>query len=149
VACQHGATRDLSEGPFLAPVSRRDETPAAHGCICVIVECVACGARRSENRNGLHKETGPWGADRVARFARLRRLSGEWTLAHTESPVRVMVTPDRSDPRRVCVELDGVWRSYEPSAMVPSSDDPHVQRAWQDIRDRAREVLEAAVDAHS
>lgn len=55
--------RVASTGPdrcFSGPVSR-DENRAAHGNISYDERC-RCGAVRSVNVNGLHVETGPWGA---------------------------------------------------------------------------------------
>lgn len=47
--------------PFTRPVGNpHDQNPAAHGCVCYVVERVEDGARRLENVNGLHTEVGPW-----------------------------------------------------------------------------------------
>ena len=65
--CEHAHTVDVSERCYTGSVAGGDENRAAHGGICVEVECSRCGARRSENRNGGHIECGPWGPSRSQR----------------------------------------------------------------------------------
>jgi len=69
MSCTHTSTTDIATRCFTSSVAwpHSDEDPAAHGGVCVEVECDACGARRRENRNGRHVELGPWGPTRSER----------------------------------------------------------------------------------
>lgn len=64
--CPHLATRDVRTRCYTGSVAR-EENRAAHGNICVTVECIGCGAARLELRNGRHEELGPWGPSRAER----------------------------------------------------------------------------------
>jgi len=71
--CSHEHTFEASTRCFSGPVSS-DENKAAHGCVCITVECRDCGTRREENRNWLHVERGPWGPSRDERRDEVERL---------------------------------------------------------------------------
>lgn len=64
--------------PFTRPVGNpHDQNPAAHGCVCYVVERVEDGARRLENVNGLHTEVGPWVGsykERIAACIEMKRI---------------------------------------------------------------------------
>lgn len=53
------ATHELR--PYIGPVAATidDENVAAHGNVCEVQRC-RCGAVRSVNINGRHRERGPW-----------------------------------------------------------------------------------------
>jgi hypothetical protein len=82
--CAHLHSRTIREGGFVGPIYGADENPAAHGGVCVDVECTRCGARRSENRNQGHSEAGPWGPPRAAREARAAELAARARRALAE-----------------------------------------------------------------
>ena len=78
--CSHPEQREIGDPTcYTAPVAvypYTDENPAAHGNICVLVECVACGARRHELHNGRHAEVAPW-YDERGRRERERRAEAK------------------------------------------------------------------------
>jgi hypothetical protein len=71
--CEHKKTKVVREMCFRGSVSR-EENRAAHGNIQLEVECLDCGARRAENRNGAHAEVGEWGDSAVEREIHARTL---------------------------------------------------------------------------
>lgn len=77
MSCKHESkgTRLLETSAFMYAVAAGTaQNPAAHGNVCVHVECQQCGARRKVLINGHHLEHGPWGEDRMARLAIAERL---------------------------------------------------------------------------
>ena len=73
--CAHTKTNDIDTHGYTGPVAAPGhENRAAHGNVQITVECVACGARRSELHNGRHVELGPWGPSRAQREALAQRL---------------------------------------------------------------------------
>lgn len=70
--CAHDETKEIQTRGFQAPLGP-NENPAAHGGVCVTVECVACGMRRAENHNAGQLEAGPWAGP--TRAERIRSAS--------------------------------------------------------------------------
>lgn len=82
MSCQHIATKITRTRCYSSSVNTWDPNPAAHGGVCEDVECLDCGARRSENLNGRHEEQGQWGPTREER---------RQTAALAESAARALV----------------------------------------------------------
>lgn len=59
--CNHTSTFEVSVQAYTGSVARSAEweNRAAHGAICVTIECAHCGMQRKENRN-VGVEVGPW-----------------------------------------------------------------------------------------
>jgi hypothetical protein len=70
MTCKHETFKTIRTRCFGGPIPGSDEKRAAHGNITETDECVHCGARREENVNGRHVETGPWGPSRAQREAK-------------------------------------------------------------------------------
>ena len=68
---KHSYYREGRTRCFSGAVSRREENPAAHGGVCMEELC-ACGAVRSVNVNGRHREIGEWGPSQKQRFESAR-----------------------------------------------------------------------------
>ena len=61
---KHRAVRRSHAYPFTGPVrfpGERGHNPAAYGNVVFAHYC-RCGAHRSTNVNGWHREVGPWAA---------------------------------------------------------------------------------------
>jgi len=98
--CSHKHTFEARTRGFTGPVSD-SENKAAHGCVCITVECRDCGARREENRNWLHVERGPWGPSRDERRAKVEQLQRRLP------PIPPTVTLIRADGETATLTPDG------------------------------------------
>ena len=61
--CTHPTSRRTEQVyPFMGSVVAigQPQNPAAHGNVCVLIECGVCGAVRRENRNHGHRERSAW-----------------------------------------------------------------------------------------
>lgn len=80
--CSHAEQRLIATWPYAGGVAVHpytEENPAAHGGVCDVHECLACGARRRRNVNGRHSEVSPWGRTRAVRQA---EWQGAWARAN-------------------------------------------------------------------
>lgn len=68
--CKHTPVRIGNDRAFTGSVAVQpytEENPCAHGNITFTEECTRCGAQRSVNVNGRHREYGPYGPTRARR----------------------------------------------------------------------------------
>lgn len=142
-ACSHRRTRDLATHAYTGPVAgpRGEVNRAAHGCVCVTVECVSCGARRDENRNQWHLELGPWGPTRAARqrAAEDARTAASALAARRPAPI----TLTRGDQEReVWIDCDGYL-----VVVGGSIPDEAIASAAPDFLDAAQRLRRAVLAA--
>jgi len=150
--CDHAVTEQI--GPdrcFSGSVAVHpytEEIRAAHGCVALTEQCVACGARREVNVNQRHVEVGPWGPNQEARRAeagRLDRLAraavaavGDASVSHPDGRVLTL-----------SVDADGMVIVVGPhvDAELPAalSSVP----AWLSSAQRAREAARQAEEARA
>lgn len=92
--CEHDSIREIEEWGYTHCVAPDDCNGASHGCVSVVYECTRCGARRSENVNWWHVETGPWGPSAAERRATERRDAERRAAAVAERRRAVDETED-------------------------------------------------------
>lgn len=112
MACTHDETTTIHETGYTGGVAVHPYTlqnPAASGGIRLLVECTACGARRSENHNGQYMEVSPW-ESRSARERRERDQAAaeERVWAQTLAAVRAECPDVAIDGVRYGVDADGL-----------------------------------------
>lgn len=111
--CEHDTTKTNDARPFFGPVGD-DENPAAHGGCSFEELCLSCGAVRTVNANGVHRETGRWdgGLDRLRKALR----GAEAHIPQKPGPVNIgdgiIVSVDDDWMLRVRVEGDN-WTVAE------------------------------------
>ena len=137
IPCSHEKTRERYTVGFCGAVSvwpQTDSNPAAHGNITVSVECVRCGARRSENINGHHIEVSPWRGSRAEREATIR--AAREALAKMRRPDRITLTRGR-ETAHVWVDAAG--------DLVSDADDSVMQALPEDFLLAAQAYRRAVV----
>ena len=148
MTCQHQHTTEGPAYAYTGSVARppyTEENRAAHGNICVTETCSACGARRSVNVNGCHREYGTWGETRAEREARARRLAPEARDA-LASVGTLRLT--RADGAECTLRVDAEGYLVIPGGHKWSELAHAVQPTeWLARASRAREVVIAAEQA--
>lgn len=144
--CDHADSVVRAKRAYAIPVSH-DENQAAHGCVTYEVECVECGARRSENINGRHAEFGPWGSMREERAAAVRaawdqmRQGIAWSYG--DQSLHVFMFDHRA--RKVAVVIDGQEAHYDADlalvSQLPQDADESIRDAWAQIDTRRARVV--------
>ncbi len=143
--CEHARTTDISEHCYTGSVAGiyGDENRAAHGGVCVTVECRSCGARRGENRNGRHVEVGAWGLTREQREAKAREAARVVSALVERRPGDVTLRSDSGAEATVGVDREG----YLVVRGAKQPDGQHIYAAVPALVDYARELRAAHVHA--
>lgn len=142
--CTHTETKDVATRAFRGSVSR-DENPAAHGGVCVDVECTGCGAHRSENRNAGHIEVSPWGATREERRTEARRAAERVLEILEHRPKSCTVSCDGTTVR-VAIDEDGTLVLRAERGDFKASDEVAIIKA-SGLLPYARGLREAVLTA--
>ncbi len=144
--CNHAESKTIRTRCFAGPVSR-DENRAAHGNVTNTDECVRCGARREQNINGHHVETGPWGPSLAERQAAHRAAVRAIPAAPTPLTLR-------SGERAVTASVDAEgYIVLEPSWDAGLSRDDErgvlaaLPRSWVSAAQARRRGVVAAAEA--
>lgn len=145
MACKHETIKTIRTRCFGGSIPGAEENRAAHGNITDTDECVTCGARREENVNGRHVETGPWGPTRAqreaeeaaeARAAAAAKCEAEWAardLIRAVPPIRLtsskgsVVTARVDNEGMIC--LEGYPDTLDPSPLLAALGDEWVSQA--------------------
>ena len=143
-ACQHEVVHERSESCYRGSVSIHDENPRAHGGVRVEVECAACGARRSENRNGKHVEIGGWGSTREERADESRSATARVNEVRRIVSGRTATIRRGGDVVHVVIAADGYLLC---SGSVDASEHVAALRACPALVADARALREAIAAA--
>ncbi len=124
-----------------------DENRAAHGGITYDIECNACGARRSVNRNQSHVEVSPWRPSREVRRQQAARLRASVPAA----PAAVIMTC--SDGRKVRASVDREGMIALEGSAYSTADERAIIAAlppsWIEAAKITRRALLAAASAEA